>query len=56
MLPRNRLGKAANNDGQQWIAAFVLCTIALCAVIALAGLAISRAIDRQTRKLQRNPP
>ena len=30
-----------------------LCTIALCAVIALAGLAISRAIDRQTRELRR---
>jgi hypothetical protein len=29
----------------------IFCTIGLCAVIALAGLAISRAIDRQTREL-----
>jgi hypothetical protein len=38
------------------IETIALCTIALCGVIALAGSAISRAIDRQTRELLRRDP
>jgi hypothetical protein len=37
------------------IETIILCAVALCAVIALAGLVISRAIDRQTRELRRDP-